>query len=197
MSDICVYVVDDDKAVLNSLCALLSSHGYVAIPFDTAEAFLQSFRPDRRAILLLDVRMPGMSGPDLQKYLKHRRIEIPIIILTGHGDVQIAVNAMKAGAVDFIEKPSTEDHLLDAIRNACRVAEHQEPHTVPGDVVAERLEKLTQREREVLDHLVMGKINKEIATELGVSQRTVEIHRARIREKMQARGLSDLIRMMK
>ncbi len=196
MDDVCVYVVDDDASVLRSLCALLSSHGYQTVACESADAFLLRYEPDRTAVMLLDVRMPGMSGMDLQAYLKRHNFQIPVIILTGHGDVQIAVRAMKAGAVDFIEKPSAEGRLLEAIRDACRVAKNRGAHTTPADVVAKRVAQLTQREREVLDHLVLGKTNKEIATELGISQRTIEIHRARVREKMKARGISDLIRMM-
>lgn len=196
MDDPCIYVVDDDPSVLRSLCALLSSHGYQTVPCETAEAFLNLYEPERRAVLLLDMRMPGMNGMELQAHLHEIGVDIPLIMLTGHGDVQLAVRAMKAGAVDFIEKPSGEDHLLEAIRDASNFAERRHRPATPADVVAARLSRLTLREREVLNHLVLGKTNKEIATELGISQRTIEIHRARVREKMKARGISDLIRMM-
>lgn len=194
--DFCVYIVDDAPAVARSLCALLGSHGYATEPFGSAEEFLDGFDPDRKACLLLDLRMPGMSGIELQARLNESGIRIPIIIVTGHGDVPAAVRAMKAGAIDFIEKPSPEDRLLTAIDEAAGVLANRPRSIVPPEVVAERLAKLTTREREVLDHLVLGKINKEIAKDLSISQRTVEIHRSRIRAKMEARGLSDLIRML-
>ena len=194
--DFCVYIVDDAPAVARSLCALLGSHGYATEPFGSAEEFLDGFDPDRKACLLLDLRMPGMSGIELQARLNESGIRIPIIIVTGHGDVPAAVRAMKAGAIDFIEKPSPEDRLLTAIDEAAGILANRPRRTVPPEVVAERLAKLTTREREVLDHLVLGKINKEIAKDLRISQRTVEIHRSRIRAKMEARGLSDLIRML-
>jgi FixJ family two-component response regulator len=196
-ADLLVYVVDDDAAALRSLCALLAAHGFDTAPFSSAEAFLAAFEPERHACLLLDLRMPGMSGLALQSTLTARGCRIPIIILTGHGDVPVAVEAMKAGAIDFIEKPSSEEQLFAALEAATLVLANRPPPTVSPSVVAERLARLTSREREVVEHLVLGKTNKQIADELGISQRTVEIHRARVREKMDVRGLSDLIRMFR
>jgi len=138
-----------------------------------------------------------MSGLELQEKLAREGNRLPIIVLTAHGDVPIAVKMMKAGALDFIEKPSSEEHLLAALSDARDVVMGRTPSSVPANIVAERLSRLTNREREVLDHLVLGHINKEIAELLGISQRTVEIHRARVRDKMEARGLSDLIRMLR
>jgi len=192
-----IYVVDDDPAVLDSLGALLSAHGYLTTLFATPEAFLAGIGADVRACVLLDLRMPGMSGMDLYATMKGRGIVMPVIFLTAHGDVPVAVKAMKAGAIDFIEKPGSEEELLGAIASAMDVLANRPRATVPAGVVAERLARLTGREREVLDLLVLGMTNKSIADELGISQRTVEIHRARIRDKMEARGLSDLIRMMR
>ncbi len=192
-----VYVVDDDPSALRSLCALLSAHGFKTAPFRSAEAFLAAFNPARNACLLLDLRMPGMSGIELQRELKAQGHRLPIVMLTGHGDVPAAVESMKAGAIDFIEKPCSEDQLFRALEAASNALANRPTPGVPAAVVAERLARLTGREREVLDHLVLGKTNKQIAEDLGISQRTVEIHRARIREKMDVRGLSDLIRMFR
>ena len=192
-----VYIVDDDKPVLSSLSALVTSRGYEVVPCSSAEAFLETFDMDEQACVLLDVRMPGMDGMALHEHLRRQGSRVPVVIVTGHGDVPIAVQAMKAGAIDFIEKPGTEEQLVGAIELAGDVMLNRQQDKEPSGVVAERLSRLTAREREVLDHLLMGKINKEIARDLGISQRTVEIHRSRIREKMEARGLSDLIRMLR
>lgn len=193
---ILVYVVDDDEAVLKSLCALLDAHGYDSTPCQSAEHFLKVYDPKAKACILLDLRMPGMSGLELQDYLNETGAKLPIIVVTGHGDVPVAVKAMKAGAIDFIEKPTPEDQLLDSLTMATEILEGRITRAVPAELVTARLGKLTDREREVLDLLVIGKINKEIAEHFGVSQRTVEIHRARVREKMGARGIADLIRML-
>lgn len=194
--DFLIYLVDDDAAVLRSMTLLLQSHGFAVEACASAAAFLDRFRPERRACLLLDLRMPEIDGAGLQRRLVEEGHRLPIIILTGHGDVAAAVRAMKLGAIDFIEKPADESHLLAAIEEARAVLTNRPRRTVPREVVAERLARLTAREREVLDHLVLGRLNKEIAQALGISQRTVEIHRARIREKMEARGISDLIMML-
>lgn len=191
-----IYVVEDDAAVARSLCALLDAHGHSTIPFGSAEAFLSQFDPRLRACLILDLRLPGVTGLQLQAQLNDMKVAIPIIVVTAHGDVSIAVQAMRAGAIDFIEKPAEETRLLEAIEMARATLFDRKPPDVPKKVIADRLSKLTEREREVLNHLLLGKLNKEIAITLGVSQRTVEVHRARIREKMQARGVADLIRMI-
>jgi len=192
-----VYVVDDDRAVCDSLCALLSAHGFPAVAVASAEEFLAVPDFDDALCAFVDLRMPGLSGIDLLRTLVGRGVVMPVIILTAHGDVPLAVEAMKAGAIDFIEKPGSEAQLLGAIEAAANVLANRPQPTVPSGIVAERLARLTGREREVLDHLILGMTNKHIADELGISQRTVEIHRARIREKMEAGGLADLIRMMK
>lgn len=191
-----IYVIEDHDSVLRSLCALLNAHGYETIPCVSAESFLKVFQPTLKACMVLDLRLPGMGGIQLQSHLSKMGVDIPIIVVTAHGDIPLAVQAMRAGAIDFIEKPAQADVLLDAVRNAGRLLNNQVPVEVPREVVADRLSKLTDREQEVLTHLLHGKLNKEIAAELGISQRTIEVHRARIREKMQARGIADLIRML-
>ena len=191
-----IYVVEDDSAVLKSLCALLEAHGHRPVPCASAEQFLQMFDPNEQAMLMLDLRLPGMSGTQLQSQLHDNGIFIPIIVITAHGDVPVAVKAMRAGAIDFIEKPASEDQILEALKIAAAILLKRQPTIVSKKIVASRLEKLTERERDVLDQLLLGKLNKEIADELGVSQRTVEGHRSRVREKMHARGIADLIRML-
>lgn len=191
-----IYVVEDDDAVLKSLCALLSSHGHSTIPCTSAEHFLQVFDPAIKACMILDLRLPGMSGIQLQNHLIENGIPIPIVVITAHGDVPVAVKSMRAGAVDFIEKPASVEQLLDAVGMVSALLFNRQPPIVSKKIIASRLEKLTDRERDVLDQLLLGKLNKEIANELDVSQRTIEGHRSRIREKMHARGVADLIRML-
>ncbi|MGB3244935.1 MAG: response regulator [Sulfitobacter sp.] len=194
--DLSIYVVEDDSAVLKSLCALLNAHGHSTIPCASAENFLRVFDPNRKACLLLDVRLPGMSGTQLQSHLNEIGIALPTIVVTAHGDVPIAVQAMRAGAIDFIEKPAQAEDILNAVDLAIGMLFNRQPAVLSKQIVADRLAKLTDRERDVLHHLLLGKLNKEIANELNVSQRTVEGHRSRIREKMHARGIADLIRML-
>ncbi|MFN4271875.1 MAG: response regulator transcription factor [Aliihoeflea sp.] len=190
-----IYIVDDDPSVLDSLRALLTAHGFEVVPTMSAEEFLILYEATVPACLLLDLRMPGMSGMELQAELSRTAPGLPIIILTGHGDVPLAVKAMKLGAIDFIQKPGSLEQLLEAIAQARDFLANRAPSLLSPDEVAKRLARLTTREREVLDYLVQGQTNKFIADQLGISQRTVEIHRARIREKLEARGLADLIRM--
>lgn len=193
--DFRIYVVEDNSSVRRSLCALISAHGYNPYPFASAEDFLEGFDPDKPACLLLDIKMPGISGLQLQELLNSQGVAIPVVVLTGHGDVPAAVQAMKNGAIDFVEKPPDAQVLLAAIKSAAERLGNKPLARIPQAEVKRRLARLTSREREVLDHLVQGKINKQIAEDLGISQRTVEVHRARIREKMEARGLADLIRL--
>lgn len=192
-----VYVVDDDAAVRRSCAILLQAHGFKSTPCASAAEFLEKYEPSEDACIVLDIRMPEMSGLELQAHLTEKGIPIPVIILTGHGDVPAAVKAIKAGAIDFIEKPADASALLASLEEARAVLRNKPRSMVPQEEVRSRLQLLTDREREVLDHLVLGKLNKEIAESLGISQRTVEIHRARVREKMQARGISDLIMMLR
>jgi len=190
-----VFVVDDDEAMRNSLRWLIESVGLAVECHDSAESFLDSYYPGRSGCLLLDVRMPGMSGLELQEYLHRNEINIPVIIITGHGDVPMSVRAMKEGAIDFIEKPFNDELLLDAIRNALAVNEKQrEKQALRAELVA-RLATLTPREHEVMEMVTAGRSNKEIASALGVSAKTVEAHRAKVMDKMQASSLAELVRM--
>jgi len=191
-----VFVVDDDQAMRASLQWLIESVGMAVRTFDSANAFLAAYEPSWFGCLLLDVRMPGMSGLELQAYLARRDIRLPVIVITGHGDIAMAVKAMKAGAVDFIEKPFNDEDLLSSIRNALRHDEQQRAlHARRADIAA-RLEELTPREHEVMTMVTDGKSNKEIAAALGVSAKTVEVHRARVMDKMRADSLAELVRMV-
>jgi two-component system response regulator FixJ len=194
-SNATVFVVDDDQAMRNSLKWLISSVGMRVECFASADDFLAGNHSGRPGCLLLDVRMPGMSGLELQEVLAERDTHLPVIIITGHGDVPMAVRALKAGAIDFIEKPFNDELLLDAIRNALALDERRRDLQEERAQVAERLSQLTPREREVMDMVTDGKSNKEIATGLGVSAKTVEAHRARVMEKMRAGSLAELVRM--
>lgn len=190
-----VYVVDDEPAVRDSLVMLLGSVGLRVEAFAGGAAFLGVYSPALTGCLVADVRMPGMSGLELQEALAALGSTLPVIIITGHGDVAMAVRAMKAGAADFIEKPFNEQTLLDAVHRA--LASHK-PNGPPGAARAEleaRVASLTPREREVMLLVAEGRPNKVVATRLGLSTRTVEVHRAKVMEKMQARSLADLVRM--
>ncbi|MEW8012952.1 MAG: response regulator transcription factor [Candidatus Thiodiazotropha sp.] len=190
-----VFVVDDDQAMRNSLKWLIESVSMQVETFESADAFIKSYYPGRSGCLLLDVRMPGMSGLELQEYLRANQIAIPVIIITGHGDVPMAVRAMKSGAVDFIEKPFNDELLLESIRYALALDVKQRDMQKQRAEIATRLARLTPREHEVMVMVTNGKANKEIASSLGVSAKTVEAHRARVMEKMQANSLAELVRM--
>ncbi len=190
-----VFVVDDDQAMRNSLKWLIESIGMNVETYASADAFIEGYYPGRSGCLLLDVRMPGMSGLDLQEHFLQENIRIPIIIITGHGDVPMAVRAMKAGAVDFIEKPFNDEILLDSIRNALTLDQELRSEQAQRAEIAARLAHLTPRELEVMGMVTSGQSNKEIATRLGVSAKTVEAHRARVMDKMQANSLADLVKM--
>ncbi len=190
-----VFVVDDEDEIRESLRWLIESVGLRVQTFSSAQSFLDGYVPSSPGCLVLDVRMPGMSGLDLQEELVNRGIEIPVIIVTAYGDVQTAVRAMKAGAVDFVEKPVGEQGLLDQIQKA--VADDLKNYQTRADqlVVKERYERLTPRESEVMTLVVDGLSSKEIAAQLDVSFKTVEAHRAKIMKKMEARSVPHLIRM--
>lgn len=190
-----VFVVDDDQAMRNSLKWLIESVGMSVEVFGSADEFIRSYYPGRAGCLLLDVRMPGMSGLELQEYFVEQQIRIPVIIITGHGDVPMAVRAMKVGAVDFIEKPFNDELLLDSIRNALIIDVEQRSLQAERSEIAARLAELTPREHQVMEMVTDGRANKEIALALGVSAKTVEAHRARVMEKMQASSLADLVKM--
>lgn len=193
---ITVFVVDDDQAVRESLALLVQSVGLEAKTFASARDFLAAYRPDRRGCLITDIRMPGMSGLELQEQLSADGHHIPIIVLTGFGDVPAAVRALKGGAVDFVEKPFNPQALLDLVQQAIvRDSEIRERAAREAEL-AERMALLTPREREVMTLVVAGKANKVIAIDLSISERTVELHRGRIMKKMQARSLAELMRLV-
>jgi len=190
-----VYIVDDDQAIRHAMELLMRSVGLVYEIFHSGDDFLSNHTNDRAGCLVLDIRMPGLGGLELQEKLNDMGSTLPIIFITGHGDVPMAVEAMQKGAVDFIQKPFRDQELLDRISEALTTDQQRRSAREEKAEVLSRIEKLTNRERQVLDLVVTGKPNKVIAYELGVSQRTVEIHRARVMEKMQAKSLADLVRM--
>jgi RNA polymerase sigma factor (sigma-70 family) len=191
-----VFIVDDDQEVREAIQLLMKSVGVTALSFASAQAYLDQLDCDRPGCLILDVRMKGMSGLDLQERLAQGPLHPPIIIITGHGDVPMAVRAVKAGAVDFIEKPFNDQTLLDAVHRAFDQDARNRGQALRIADIQERLARLTPREREILDQVIGGKRNKTIAADLGISQSTVEAHRAKVMEKLEARSLSDLMRMM-
>jgi len=190
-----VFVVDDDEAVRESLSAFLDASGFRVKAYPSAAAFLANDQLPQKACLITDIRMPDMDGLELQIELKRRGSHLPVIVITGHGDVPLAVKAMKAGAVEFLEKPYDDRTLLDSLRLALSQAGNQSEDEQTAAGVREKLATLTPREREVFDLVVTGKLNKVIAYELSISPRTVEIHRGRLMHKMDARNLADLVRM--
>ncbi len=191
-----VFVVDDDDAVRTSLRLLLKSVGLPVETYGSAQEFLDAFDADRAGCLVLDIRMPGMSGLELQQKLNEIHAITPIVFITGHGDVPMAVEAMQHGAVDFIQKPFRDQDLIDRINQALERDRENRAGLKERDAIRRRMEQLTPREREVLDLVTQGKANKVIAGDLNVSQRTVEIHRARVMEKMGASSLAHLVRMV-
>jgi len=191
-----VFIVDDDAAVRDSLGLLLRSVGLASEAFASADGFLASFDPARPGCLVLDVRMPGMSGLELQARLHERHATIPIVFLTAHADVDMAVRAVKGGAVEFVQKPFRDQDLLDKLQAALAEDAAARHLRADADAVRARIASLTPRERQLLDLVVAGKANKEIAQELGISPRTVEIHRAHVMRKMLAVSVSDLVRLV-
>jgi two-component system response regulator FixJ len=191
-----VFVVDDDDAVRDSLKLLLKSAGISAQVSASAQEFLASYEAAQPGCLVLDVRMPGMSGLDLQHELNLRGATIPVIFITGHGDIPVAVEAMQHGAFDFLQKPFRDQELLDRVQRALTRDAENRVRLRHTDRIRERLASLSPREREVLDLVTRGKANKMVAGDLGVSQRTVEIHRAHVMQKMEAGSLAELVRMM-
>ncbi|MDX2145760.1 MAG: response regulator FixJ [Rhodospirillaceae bacterium] len=189
-----VFVVDDDEAVRDSLAALLEANGLQARTYPSAVAFLAALSPEFHGCVVADIRMPGMDGLELQNELVRRAASLPMIIVTGHADVTLAVRAMKAGAVDFVEKPYDDDTLVDSIHRALETARRRERQGAFAKTARLRIETLTPREREVMELLVDGAANKVVAHKLGISERTVEVHRARVMTKMHAKNVSDLVR---
>jgi len=190
-----VFVVDDDPAMRDSLRWLIESTGVRVETYADAQTFLAAIRSDVPGCLVLDVRMPGMSGLDLQAELAARGIALPTIVITGHAEVPMAVRAVKAGAIDFIEKPFSDQLLLDRVRQGIELDRQERESRAQRTEVARRLGSLTHREREVLDLVVAGKANKEIASALRLSPKTVEVHRAHVMEKMEASSVAELVRL--
>jgi two-component system response regulator FixJ len=190
-----VHVVDDDPAIRESIAMLLEASGIHARVYDSAAAFLAVAEGLRHGCVLTDVHMPGMDGLTLQQQLAALDCTLPVIVMTGHGEVPMAVRALKAGATDFLEKPFEDEQLLQAVRNALELSRRAQAEAAGSADMAARLAALTPREREVLDRLVAGQANKTIAFDLGTSPRPVEVQRARVMEKMGARSLADLVRM--
>jgi FixJ family two-component response regulator len=191
-----VIVVDDDPGLRNALCILLKTVGLESLQFGSAQDFLAAYQPSQPGCLVLDVRMPGMSGLDLQRELNLRGAVIPVIFMTAHGDIPMAVQAMRHGAFDFLQKPFSDHDLLARIQRA--IARDSALRESLGEHarIKAHFASLTPREREVLDQITKGRQNKTIAQDLGLSPRTVEIHRARVLEKMKAQSVAELVRMM-
>ena len=190
-----VFVVDDDAGARNSLCFLLKSVGLPAVAYGSAQEFLDAYKPNHPGCLVLDVRMPAMSGLELQQQLNLRGAMIPVIFVTGHGDVPMAVEAIQHGAFDFVQKPYREQELLDRVQRALATDKSNRAALHERDRIRAKLDSLTPREREVLQLMTLGKPNKVMAAELGLSQRTVEIHRAHVMEKTGASSVAQLVRM--
>ncbi|AIS13804.1 LuxR family transcriptional regulator [Pseudomonas chlororaphis subsp. aurantiaca] len=190
-----VYVVDDDPGMLDSTVWLLESVGLKAVPFTSGREFLEHCDPSLDACVLLDVRMPGMGGLNVQEELRQRDIHLPLIFVSGHADVPIVVRAFKAGAVDFIEKPYNEQLLLDSVQQALSRADDRHSRNAGQARVEARLESLTSREKDVLLPLVQGYSNREIAEQLGVSVKTIDLYRSRVMKRMQAEHLPELVGM--
>jgi FixJ family two-component response regulator len=196
-NDSTVFIVDDDPGVRRALRMLMKSVGLNCETFESARDFLDGFDSTRPGCLVLDIRMPGMSGLELQEKLAELGKQTPpVVFMTAHGDVPMAVGAMKAGAVDFIQKPFRDQEMIDRIQKALDLDRSLRSENVGKEAVLERIERLTPREKEVLDLIVDGKPNKGIAFELGVSERTVEIHRSRVMRKMEAESLAELVQMV-
>ncbi|MDX1754637.1 MAG: response regulator FixJ [Marinobacter sp.] len=198
MSDIqqTVYVVEDDEAVRDSLALLLKSDGKAVATYESASAFLADYSEEMAGCIVLDIRMPGMDGMELQKKLNERHAILPIIFVTGHGDVPMAVDAMKEGAVDFIQKPYREEALLEKIEAALEQDREQRKSLGEQQEILRRIKTLTPRESEIMERMIAGQANKVIAIELEISQRTVEIHRSRVMHKMGTHSLAHLVRMV-
>lgn len=194
-ADAVVHIIDDDEAVRQSLQFLLRTTGLAARTYESAEAFLAAVPSITVGCIVTDVRMPGIGGIELLRRLSDMHVRLPVIVITGHGDVPLAVEAMKLGAVDFLEKPYEDDMLLGSVRKALDHAQHDAHRNAQRAEVEARLATLTSRERDVLNGLIAGKPNKVIAFDLAISPRTVEIYRANVMTKMAAASLSELVRM--
>jgi FixJ family two-component response regulator len=191
-----VYIVDDEEAVRDSIALLLRSVGIRSRTFGDPREFLDSYRSEQRGCLVLDIRMPRMGGMEVQQELNRRGWSIPVIFVTGHGDVPMAVEAMRAGAVDFLQKPFKDDELIRRVQKALEQDAQQREQLSTLEQLRSRHDSLTPREREIAQRLAAGEANKAVAIDLGLSERTVELHRAHIMQKMGARGLAQLVQML-
>jgi two-component system, LuxR family, response regulator FixJ len=191
-----VFIVDDEEAVGDSLCMLLRSVGLPARAYQDPRRFLDEYRPEQPGCLILDVRMPGVNGLEFQQELNRRNYTLPVIFITGHGDVPMAVEAMRAGALDFLQKPFNDDELIRRVQKALEQDAREREALRRHDEIRRSFAELTPREQEVAQCLVDGKANKVIAAELDISERTVELHRARVLQKMGVRSLAQLVQMM-
>jgi len=191
-----VYIVDDDAAVRDSLSLLLGLHGFDTITFPSAESFLAAQSPESSGVVVVDLRMPGMSGLELQAELQTREIPLPVIVVTAHGEMAAARSSFKAGALDFLEKPIDSDQLLGAIRDGLERETERLRRSADAAEVSRQLARLTPREREVLERVVAGMHNREIASELKISARTVEVYKARLMAKMGVERIPDLVRVL-
>jgi len=195
VSEATVYIVDDDAGIGRALCRLVRAIGLDAVAFSSAQAFLEHPRSTGPACLVLDVRMPGLGGLDLQARLDEARHTLPIVFVTGHGSVPASVRAMKGGAVDFLQKPFNEDELIAAVQRALTLSRQAHSVATARAEIDRRLRTLTPREREVMALVVKGLLNKQIAGELGAAEKTVKVHRGRVMHKMQADSVADLVHM--
>jgi RNA polymerase sigma factor (sigma-70 family) len=191
-----VFIVDDDEAMRDSLAWLLESNGLRVRSFESGEAFLDAWRADMAGCLVLDVRMPGISGLELHERLQALNSPLPIIFVTGHGDVPMAVSALKKGAADFIEKPFNDKEILRLIEQCLATDREQQSRRRRYAEISGRLAALTPREREVMDLMAAGRLNKQIADDLGISIKTVEVHRSRVMEKMEVRSVAELVQLV-
>jgi RNA polymerase sigma factor (sigma-70 family) len=190
------YIVDDDDAIRDSLSLWLGMRGIRCLAYPSAESFLDAVRPDWRGCVLIDLQLEGIDGLQLQARLAERKVAMPVIFVTGHGDVATARDALKAGALDFIEKPVDNDRLVDLVGTALAQDAAQAQRRAQAEQLTKRMQRLTQREREVMDQVVAGRHNREIAADLGISPRTVEVYKARLMDKLDVRRVADLVKLV-
>lgn len=190
-----IFVVDDDPSILKAISRLLGVEGFRVVTFDSPHSFLDAYNAKARGCILLDVTMPGLNGIELQRALMEKHCTLPIVFLTGCGDIPTSVKAMKHGAIDFLTKPVEDHALIGAIRTAFEREAADHAQNEHASALRERLALLTPREREVLGHVIAGRLNKQIADSLGTTEKTVKVHRARVMEKMQAQSVAELVRL--